>query len=358
MPALVNSREIKKDAKINNIIAVTGDKEKVLLAKQALETRYNELQKTTKTVAIGIPKHQHKYLFGKNGSTVREILEQTGCTFELPSLDDPTEIVTIRGPEQRLINGLTAIMEKGREHHVAELDLGDLHNSLQHGQYLVTYLVYKGSLKKIESDYQVQINIPQGEELAKSAKLEFVSKNEKDVTEAHKAGNELCRVLGPENITVVNIESYLHRHINLRHGKQIQRIKSRYDVAIIFPDEKDDSSSVLVVYENLKKDSEAANANPQDILNSVTTELQKIASDSSDIISKTISVPNKYHSVINGPKGTTLNAIIGGDDSTVTVRFGGANEDDVVVRGLNKEVNHVIEEIKKIHNAAKHEEVK
>ncbi|CAO3644055.1 unnamed protein product [Cunninghamella echinulata] len=350
MPPLVNTQEIEKGTKVTNIITVTGDKEKVLLAKQALETRYAEVQKTLRTVTIGVPKAQHKFLFGKNGSTVREILEQTGCTVELPSLNDPSDNVTIRGPEERLINGLTAIMEKAREFHVMNIKLGELHKSLEHGQHLATYLHHKGTLKKLESDHQVQITIPRGE-----TKLEIVSKNEKDVSEACKAAYELCSALGTESVTIVNIEPHLHRHINLRLAKQIQRIKSRYDVAIIFPDEKEDSSSVLVVYENSKRDGEA-DVKPQEVLNSVTIELQKIASDSSDIVSKVISIPNKYHSVINGPKGTTLNAIIGGDDSTVTVRFGGNNEDDVTVRGLNNEVKHVIEEIKKIHEAAKHEE--
>lgn len=74
-------------------------------------------------------------------------------------------------------------------------------------------------------------------------------------------------------------------------------------------------------------------------------------------MSKTISIPAKYHKIIIGPKGTTLNAIVGGDDSTVSVRFGNGSEDSVVIRGLTSEVNHVIAEINKVYDAAKHEEV-
>ncbi|KAI8079749.1 uncharacterized protein BX664DRAFT_286121 [Halteromyces radiatus] len=358
MPPFVNVGEIKTGDQVNNAISITGDKEKLQLAKQALESHYAELQKSTRTAAIGVPKRQHKYLFGKDGATVKEILEQSGCTVELPPFNDPSENVTIRGPEQRLINGLTLVMEKARAVHVNALDLADLHknatNPLQHGQHIITYLVHKDSLKAIENEHHVQVGIPRGQELTKSVSLEFVSKNETDATEAYRAGYDLCRSLVPEHITTVNIDSHLHRHIHLRHARQLQGIKSRHDVAVIFPEEKEDSSVILLVFENSKKDGESVS--PQDALKAAATELQKIAADSSDIVSKSISIPSKFHPIINGPKGTTLNAILGGDETTVTVRFGGDKEDDVIVRGLNSEVKHAINEIQKVYEAAKHEE--
>ncbi|ORZ06071.1 hypothetical protein BCR42DRAFT_496500 [Absidia repens] len=363
MPPFVNVNEIEEADYVKYPISVTGDKDNLQLAKQALEIHYAELKKTTRTAAIGVPKRQHKYFFDKNGATVREILELSGCTVELPPLDAPSDNVTIRGPEKRLINGLSLVMEKAHAVHVNALDLRDLHkgagvDSLQHGQQIITYLTHKDNLlKTIENDHRVQVGIPSGEELKKSVSLEFVSNNEKDASEAYKAGYDLCRDLVPEHFATVEIESHLHRHINLRRTKQLQGIKSRHGVAIIFPDEKTDSSSVLVVFENKNGDGNDTTAVlPQDALAAATAELEKLAKDSSDIVSKTVSVPVKYHSLISGPKGTTLNAILGGDETTVTVRFGGVHENDIVVRGLNSEVKRAINEIEKIHDAAKHDQ--
>ncbi|KAI8341994.1 hypothetical protein BC941DRAFT_510074 [Chlamydoabsidia padenii] len=355
LPSFVNVNEIEQADYVKYPILVIGDKENVELAKQALESHYKELQKTTRTAAIGIPKRQHKYFLDKNGATVKEILEKSGCTVELPALHDASENVTIRGPEKRLINGLALVMEMAQAVHVNVLDLTDLHknaaNPLQHGQHIITYLVHKDSLKVIENEHRVQIGVPRGQELEKSASLEFVSNNETNASEAYKAGYDLCHALVPEHFATVEIESHLHRHINLRRAKQVQSIKSRHGVAILFPDEKTDSSKVLVVFEN--KHSEGEAVGPQDALNAAIADLQKMAADSSDIVSKSISVPAKYHSLINGPRGTTLNAILGGDETTVTVRFGGAHENDIVIRGLNSEVKRAINEIEKIHVAAK-----
>lgn len=52
-----------------------------------------------------------------------------------------------------------------------------------------------------------------------------------------------------------------------------------------------------------------------------------------------------------------MNAIIGGSDSAISVRFGGASPDAVNVRGSANEVKHVIAEINKIYDAAKRDEV-
>lgn len=66
----------------NAPILVTGDKEKVQQAKQALEERYKHLQSKCRTAAISVPKRQHKYLVGKDGSVLTQILEESGKNYE------------------------------------------------------------------------------------------------------------------------------------------------------------------------------------------------------------------------------------------------------------------------------------
>ncbi|KAG0172167.1 hypothetical protein DFQ28_011451 [Apophysomyces sp. BC1034] len=349
----ITTSETATEEQVESAFTITGDKEKVQLAKQHLETRYSELRESLRTAAIAIPKRQHKYLLGKGGATLQEIFSESGCTVELPSLDDASENVTIRGPDALLINGLTQVMNKSREIHVNALDLASVHetaNPSQHGKHMLKYFSSRGSLKKIEQDHNVEIAVPNIVTLRGFAPVEFYSKNEKDVSEAYKAAYELSRKFGPEFFSTVDIEPHLHRHISVRHGKQIQRIKTRHSVDIVVPEEKEETASILIVYEGSEE------AQRKESLEAAATELKKIAADSSDFVSKTISIPAKYHKTIIGPKGTTLNAIVGGDDSTVAVRFGSTSEDAVVIRGLTGEVNHVIAEINKVYEAAKHEE--
>ncbi|KAI9490237.1 hypothetical protein BDB00DRAFT_875555 [Zychaea mexicana] len=340
-------------------IVVSGDKEKAQAAKQALADRYAQLQNECRTAAIDVPKRQHKYLAGKDGVTLMEILEESGCTIELPALDDPSGNITIRGPDERLIEGLTLAMTKARAVHVNMLDLGDMHknaaNPLQHGKTMLKYLRSRGKFSKIESEYNVQVGLPTTfVGLSQSVPVEFVSKEEKDAFEAYKAGYEACRALTPELFATVDIEPHLHRHIAVRHARQLQRIKSRHSVEIFIPDEKEEGgeiATIALVFEG--KEAEGASA----ALEATISEIKKIAADSSDFVSKTLAIPSEFHRYISGPNGTTLNAIAGGADSAVTVRLGSASDANaVIVRGPADEVNKTIAEINKVYEAAKHEE--
>ncbi|KAF7723128.1 hypothetical protein EC973_002358 [Apophysomyces ossiformis] len=352
-PRVGASSESESDELVETSFIITGDKEKVQLAKQTLESRYNELRESLRTAAFAVPKVQHKHLLGKGGATLHEIFSETGCTVELPPLDDKTENVTIRGPDQLLIKGLTLVMEKTREIHVSVLDLATTHETadqVQHGKFMLKYFISRGNLKKIEQDHHVDIDLPAVATIRQSVPVEIYSKNQQDIAEAYKAAFELCRNFGPDLFGTVDIDPHLHRHINVRHAKQLQRIKTRHSVEIIMPEEAEETSKVLIVFEGSEE------GQKKESLEAAAAELKKIAADSADFISKTISVPAKYHKTIIGPKGTTLNAIVGGDDSTVSVRFGVGSEDAVVIRGLTNEVNHVIAEINKVYDAAKHEE--
>lgn len=335
-------------------ISISGDKEKVQLAKQALEKSYAGIEKTSRTVAISIPKRQHKYLYGKNGETLKEILNESGCTVELPPLEDPSENVTIRGPDAQLVNGLTVVMEKARAVHVSVLDLTENYKSsgkdaLKHARFALMYLLNKKSIKKIENNHNVQVGVPQADELKKTVNLEFVSKVEKDAALAQLAVSNIVRELTPSVFGSVDIEAYLHNHIQTSHRAALQRIQSANSVTIIIPDEKEHSASILIVFEG--GDKSAAKA----AIDAVSAELKKIVSDSSDYISKKITIPAKFHEHIRGPKGTTLNAILG-PDSEATVHFGTTSKDTVEVRGLTKEVNAVAAQLEKVHQEVQGED--
>ncbi|CDH50527.1 kh domain-containing protein [Lichtheimia corymbifera JMRC:FSU:9682] len=344
-------------------ITISGDKEKVQEAKQILEKRAADLEKNYRTAAISVPKRQHKYLLGKNGETLREILEESGCTIEIPPANDTSDSITIRGPNECLLEGLSLAMAKAREVHVNALDLVEMNKGtpkpFEYAKAMLKYLVAHGSFSKIESEYSVQISAPSNlSALNNSVPVEFVSKDEKAMIEAYKAGFDTCRALTPELFATVDIEPHLHRHIAVRHARQIQRIKSRHVVEVYFANDKDedDIPTVTLIYDGKEGDAQQKAAAAKDALEAAIAEIKKIAADSSDFVSQTVNIPADYHHYISGPNRTTLNAIIGGSDSAISVRFGGASPDAVNVRGSANEVKHVIAEINKIYDAAKRDE--
>lgn len=338
----------------DSTISISGDKEKVQIAKQALEKRYTEIESNSRTVTLSIPKRQHKYLYGKNGEALKEIFNGSGCIVELPSSEDPSENITVRGPDDKLIGGLSFVMNQIRAVHVSVLDLAESYKSsgkdaLKYARSALKYLLNKKSIKKIENDHNVQVGVPTADELKKTVNLEIVSTVEKDAAGAQLAISNILRELTPQVFGSVDIESYLHQHIKTTHRAALERIQSTNNVNIIFSDEKEKSPSILIVSES--EDKSGAKA----ALEAASAELKKIASESSDFISKKITIPAKFHELIRGPKGTTLNAILG-PDAEAAVLFGTSSKDTVEIRGLSKDVTNVVAQIQKAHEAAQSED--
>lgn len=83
-------------------IVIAGEKDGVMTAKAKIEKIYKEMEKRCTTVSVEVPKSQHKYVIGPKGSTIQEILQETGVSVEMPPSDTSTGTITLRGPHDRL----------------------------------------------------------------------------------------------------------------------------------------------------------------------------------------------------------------------------------------------------------------
>lgn len=373
-----NDNEEQAANKAETSIVISGDREKVQQAKQTIEKTYADLERVCGTVKFEVNKRQHRFIIGKNAVNLMDILEQTGCTVELPSSTDASEEVVIRGPKNKLPSAMTLAFEKANSVQVQVLDLTRVNKSAadqqKHGQNLLRYLTYGSKLKQLEAEHGVQIMTPRGSIAEQKPVLEFVGKEESAVEQSVQAVDELARSLQVNYFGYADIEPHFHRHIIGRKGQNIQRLSEAHAVSIITPDEKEENSEILLVFEGKANeleglDQKAKDAKIKEALDAASAELTKMAADISDFTSKTIKVPAKFHGAIIGPKRTTLNAIIGnGADNQVFVKFGSAApsgdkprnadlaEDAIVIRGPTEEVNRVVQEINRVHEEAKHED--
>ena len=62
-------------------------------------------EKKCALVSVEVPKSQHKYVIGPRGSTIAEILQETGVSVEMPPPDSPKDTITLRGPQDKLGHG-------------------------------------------------------------------------------------------------------------------------------------------------------------------------------------------------------------------------------------------------------------
>ncbi|CAG8506684.1 4087_t:CDS:10 [Diversispora eburnea] len=361
------------ESNTKDYITLIGERDSVKTAADKIEAIYVDLKNNTRTLSYDIPKRQHRFLIGPKGVHLHELLESTECSLELsPS----SNTIVIRGPQSKHPIALQSVLERVD---IVSLDVTLIHRSaeqpLEHAKNILKYLVNRSKLRKIETDFNVQIIVPKGHELENEVFLDFISKVSED---AEKAKNE-----PPNNFTIATIEPHLHRHIIGRKGQNLQRVKETYGVEIIVPDEKDENPVILIVYEGkigeeIPTDKKLKDSHIKEVLEKVKVELIKAAQDASDFATQTLSIPVKFHRHIIGPKGSTLNNITGGMDAPVSVKFGsyrtGAAErsanaegkkltqapisnDIVIIKGPTEEVERVVREINKVVEESKHAEI-
>ncbi|ORX98161.1 hypothetical protein K493DRAFT_280708 [Basidiobolus meristosporus CBS 931.73] len=372
IPPFISSED--EESNVDKSILVAGDKSIIQSVVDIIGNLYEDLQRTTKTMLVNIPKRQHKYLIGPKGANLQEILEVTGCFVELAPASDPSEAVTIRGPEAKLVEALTFVMDKANSTHVDVVDLCKMHvidDPVQYARNALKYFLNRSKLRKIENDCHVQIMFPKASQMDKSVTLELVGKYRSHVEKSKQQVMELAIALSPAYISTCRIPAFLHRHIVGRKGQNIQRIRDTYGVDVIVPDEQNDSDEVLIVYESnpdieVNQDKRAKNEAVRQLLDVVTKELIKAADDAKDFTVQNLNIPSRFHRLIIGTKGTTLAQIMG-TDSPASVKIGSSkkgeekssdiDENSIVVKGPSEEVTRIVKEINRIVDEAKHHEI-
>ena len=364
-------------------IIVSGDREKVAKVVAAIDAQVEEMKRSFRTLAISIPKRQHRFLVG---DAANEILASTSCSVELASIDDPSDSVTIRGPQSQLPLALTAAMEKANAVRVEVVDLVALHRGaasassdpLTHAKNLLRWLNVGG---KIPRPQGVQIFLPRPAivESSGTVQIEIVGADANEVAKARSTIQELAKSVPPSFVEEIDVDPLVYRLIIGKKGQGLKQYEAR-GVDVIFPPQSaalvdgESRSDVLLVLSGasvvagLPTDKKARDAKAKEILTAVKDDLIKAQVAAADIRTETISVAAKLHRAILGPNGTTLNAVIG-EDRAVAVKLGpgqsaGADksstpltEDQIMIRGPSAEVERVVKELKRIAEDAEQDSI-
>jgi predicted PilT family ATPase len=334
-------------------ITVTGNRDSVMAAMQRIHDMYRDMQRTYRTLAINIPKQQHKFLIGPKGAYVTQVYQATGCHVELAKADDPNEVITIRGPEAQLIAALDMVMDKANAHKIALVDVAAVHASKEHAFHIVRYLLSRVVAHNVEVEYGVT--------LARHGTygIEIVGKNSEHVDKAKNAVQIKVFTLVEQHVRVVDIPAEMIGHVLGKKQQNVERIRHEHGVVMVAPEDRwsDASSDFLLVFEG--SDKHAA----QSALLLALDEVNRIKKDAVDYASVKLNVPSKHHRFILGHKGSTLREIIG-EEASVAVWLGssqkpheGLGMDDVLVKGSQEDVARVVKEIQRVVEEGKHNEV-
>ncbi|GJJ06343.1 hypothetical protein Clacol_000534 [Clathrus columnatus] len=343
-------------------ISIEGDRNAVNGATERVKLAIEDLTKNLKNASIQLPKRQHHLLMGDG---IQEIFVKSRCTVTLPDINEDGEEVRIWGFPHNLSSGLQAVMERANSQYIHEFPLpGPVNFTTE----LLTYIEQTSYTKVLAPDNQgVTIYLPSLTTVSKkpNVNVEFVGEKAAVDSSVRKLSELIGRL--HSGTKTVEIDWLLHQTVQGRNSKKLKQLHDAHNVTVYFPQDSAESSSVVLVYDPFSSSASSVPDEKIKHLEEVSKELQKMVKESADVKSVNLQVDRKWHDAIIGWNGTTLNDIIG-EDHGLVVRFGAearkllklvdSQDDDIVaIRGVSADVDRASNEILRIVQEAKNEEI-
>ncbi|KZT52871.1 hypothetical protein CALCODRAFT_501784 [Calocera cornea HHB12733] len=351
-------------------IVVAGERSAVAQVAERITALVTELENDTKELVYKFPKRQHRFLVGE---AARKIMEETGCSVELPAFDDPSEEVVIRGPEDQLPVALGVVMKQANTATVLQVDLSKTYPPpSNHANQLLMFLTRSGRLRKLgESHPGVKFYAPRPaivESTGGHLVIDIVGDNKAAVQKGRDDLDSIVKSLTPECFDSMEIEPLTHRFLIGKKGQKLKAFQDAHGVDVLFPHEGAESSTVLLVHTRpLDGDKKTNEAEIRKRLAEVKEEMGMLEKEAADMKTETLKVEKKWHRFVVGQGGTTLNGIIG-EDKSIIVKLGSSgkpgvpvnndvDEDTVVIRGPKDQVDRAAKEILQIVEDAKNDDI-
>ncbi|TDG99731.1 hypothetical protein EPR50_G00197140 [Perca flavescens] len=276
----------------SEMIVITGKKSNCEAARERILAIQRELANIKET-EVAIPAKLHNSLIGSKGCLVRSIMEDCGGVhIHFPSEGSGSDKVTIRGPvgevekakkqllqlaEEKQVNNFTAELQAKTEYH--------------------KFLIGRGgaNIRRVRDKTGARIIFPSPDDTEQEL-ITIVGKEEA-VRQAQKELESLVKNLDDvvEDSMVVDVRH--HRHFVCRRGQVLRELAEEYGgVAVSFP--RTGANSQRVTLKGAKDCVEAAKKRIQELIEDLESQ-----------VSVEVTIPQRYHRAIMGPKGCRIQYI-------------------------------------------------
>ncbi|XP_068630109.1 vigilin isoform X1 [Battus philenor] len=202
-------------------IVIAGEKNGVLAAKAQIEQIYQEMVNKCSTVRVEVPKSQHKYVIGARGTTIQEILRETGVSVEMPPPDSLTGTITLHGPHNKIGIALSMVCDKANSVKTATVDAPT---------WIHKYIIGKNgsNIKKITQDLsKVHVDITHSEDKVK------IDGPPEEVERAQIELDDFVKnLLATLTYVELSVDPKFFKHIIGKNGTNINRLKDETGVVI------------------------------------------------------------------------------------------------------------------------------
>ena len=331
---------------------LSGDKNQIEEIKLLISGALIRLRSLIKSVSTRVPKSLHRLLIGPKGTILHQFEELTGCGITFPALEmEERELnhqnqkdqdqVTVYGPEDKLLNGLSVLMEKIKGLASEKILIPEISFKL-----IQKVHKYRNEIKSLDPEVSVYFsdisdNNSNKDKIVQPF-IEVVGKRENVL----KFISELNLIL--EKLSTFNVfdslevdEEYL-KHVIGRKGQNLQQIQKEFDVEILIEEDDGLVSFIGTNLESVKKAKEYVNG----ILSSVI-----------DVLTLQTKIDSKYHGVLIGSKGANLK-IYTEKYPSVMINFSSKTDADLVTfKGPRSEVEACAKEVLAKVDSIRHENI-
>ncbi|CAN7986811.1 unnamed protein product [Ixodes pacificus] len=296
-------------------ITITGEKENVARARDAIMAIYNDRQSRCDSVGVEVKKSQHKYVHGFRGQTLQELFDQTDVWVEVPPMESDVETIVLRGDAQNLGHALSLVYEKANSVKTATIPAKS---------WMHKYIIGKKgeNIKKITQDHKaMHVDFCEDENLIR------VEGPVEELELVKAALEENVREIESKMDSVeIKIDPQFHRHIIGKAGANVNRLKQELGVTVHVP--SDEARSPVVRVEG-----------PPEGVAQAQAELLDMAHKLQNEVTRELTVEPRFHRYLIGAKGEAIQEVRRQfNQVNVTFPEAGARSDKVLIRGPREDV--------------------
>ncbi|XP_065187615.1 vigilin-like [Sycon ciliatum] len=228
------SADADPDAVKSNIVKVTGKKDNVDRACDALK------QLVPVTEEVNVPFEYHRFIIGKKGAGVRQLMEQHNVNITIPRLEESVDHVLVKGPVDSVARCRIALEEqvtrldsekedRDRKAFKMEIHIDPKYHSKLIGR--------RGTqISGWRAKYDVQFNFPSKDE-PESDLIVLQGYEENCIT----AKEEIDRIVGDYESQVsetIDVDPRCHSRLIGQRGRSIRKVMDDFAVEVKFPADK------------------------------------------------------------------------------------------------------------------------
>lgn len=233
----------------DNHIRISGDRLAAQEARAAIERQVQELRRQITLSQFPIERGRHQLISDSKGTSLNDILAETGCAVILPPASEDTELLTVIGPQDKLELGTNKVIDLASSMQMSLVDIARQHANAPmgpqaHARALTRYLQQRQAIEQLERQFDARIILPTVENGPTSWEVYH-----KDGRNGIRARQDITNLIGahpPTRLRHVEIDPFFHEYI---HRQGARRVRDDFGVHLLPPEELNQEPHVVLVYE-------------------------------------------------------------------------------------------------------------